>query len=121
MPLIFSGLTTKGSFDLVYTLPPPVYDLWTWGRNNYGQLGLGNTTARSSPNQISSLTPWLQISTGYTHSLAVKTDGTMCSWGRNYAGQLGLGDETHRSSPVQIGALSTWSKVSGGEYHKLAQ
>jgi alpha-tubulin suppressor-like RCC1 family protein len=120
MPLIFSGITTKGSFDMVYTLPPRIYDLWSWGRNSYGLLGLGNTTNYSSPKQVGSLTPWLRISAGYNHSLAIKTDGTMWSWGRNFGGALGLGDETNRSSPVQIGSSTYWSSISGGEFHNLA-
>jgi len=35
--------------------------LWTWGYNNHGQLGLGNTTNYSSPKQIGALTSWLAI------------------------------------------------------------
>ena len=120
MPLIFSGITTKGSFDMVYTLPPKIYDLWSWGRNSYGLLGLGDTTNRSSPNQIGSLTPWLRISAGYNHSLAIKTDGTMWSWGMNPWGQLGLGNLTYRSSPVQVGALTTWLTIASGSYHSMA-
>ena len=39
--------------------------LWSWGRNDFGQLGLGNTTNYSSPKQIGALTAWLKIATGY--------------------------------------------------------
>jgi alpha-tubulin suppressor-like RCC1 family protein len=35
--------------------------LWTWGRNNVGQLGQGNTTNRSSPVQVGALTTWLRV------------------------------------------------------------
>ena len=35
--------------------------LWAWGQNNFGQLGLGNTTYRSSPVQVGALTTWEQI------------------------------------------------------------
>ena len=40
--------------------------LWTWGRNNYGQLGLGNTTNLSSPVQVGSLTTWQTLQSGNT-------------------------------------------------------
>lgn len=86
--------------------------LWSWGGNNYGQLGLGNTTYYSSPKQIGALTNWASITGGKFCSLAVKTDGTLWAWGRNDFGQLGQGNITDRSSPVQIGALTTWSLVS---------
>ena len=100
---------------------PPTPKLFSWGRNNAGQLGLGNTTNRSSPNQVGSLTNWLNIAGGYSSwSLAVKTDGTLWSWGKNDAGQLGLGNTTYYSSPKQIGALMGWSQVACGHFHSLS-
>jgi alpha-tubulin suppressor-like RCC1 family protein len=45
--------------------------LWTWGYNAQGQLGLGNTTDRSSPVQIGALNTWLNISTNGLHSMAI--------------------------------------------------
>jgi hypothetical protein len=44
--------------------------LWSWGRGQYGRLGLGNTTYYSSPKQIGALTTWVSISAGKDHSLA---------------------------------------------------
>ena len=89
--------------------------LYSWGMNGNGDLGLGDTTNRSSPTQISAYTTWSQISGGNAYSAVIKTDGTLWSWGYNFNfGSLGLGDTTNRSSPVQVGALTTWSKVSAG-------
>jgi alpha-tubulin suppressor-like RCC1 family protein len=89
--------------------------LWSWGVNNVGQLGLGNTIDRSSPVQVGALTDWSSISGGMaTFSIAIKTNGTLWAWGLNTSGQLGLGNQTSRSSPVQVGALTDWSKISGG-------
>ena len=82
--------------------------LWAWGRNIYGNLGLGDVSNRSNITQVGGLNTWSKIS-GQT---AIKTDGTMWAWGYNGNGELGLGDTTNRSSPVQIGALTTWSKTS---------
>ena len=94
--------------------------LWSWGTNTDGQLGLGDTTNRSSPTQVGTGTTWSKIAAGKSYSLAIKTDGTLWSWGKNTDGQLGLGDRTHRSSPVQVGALTAWSLISAGSYHSLA-
>ncbi len=98
--------------------------LWVWGGGfyNYGQLGLGDTTNRSSPTQVGSLTNWSQACGGYDWSLAVKTDGTLWSWGANSSGQLGLGDTTNRSSPVQVGSLTNWAYVFASKTgaHSLA-
>jgi len=94
--------------------------LWSWGRNSNGQLGLGNTTARSSPVQVGALTTWSNITCGEYCAIATKTDGTLWSWGNNSFGQLGLGNTTYYSSPKQVGALTTWSTIAGGQGQSLA-
>jgi alpha-tubulin suppressor-like RCC1 family protein len=83
--------------------------LWTWGSNNRGELGLGNTTYYSSPKQIGALTTWLSTACGTYFGIATKSDGTLWTWGQNTSGQLGLGNRTSYSSPKQVGSLTTWS------------
>lgn len=94
--------------------------LWSWGRNNFGQLGLGNTNYYSSPKQIGALTTWLSISGGTLFAAAIKTDGTLWSWGRNQAGQLGLSNTITQYSPVQVGTLTNWGDISCASSHSLA-
>jgi alpha-tubulin suppressor-like RCC1 family protein len=100
------------------TLPNPSTQLWTWGFNNHGQLGLGNSgagTNRSSPNQVGSLADWLNGAGGNYHTVVTKIDGTMWSWGNNDVGQLGLGTSggaNYKSSPTQIGALTNWITIA---------
>ena len=115
MALTISGFNMTGNLAAVHITPsPPSYYLWSWGRNNRGQLGLGNTTYYSSPKQIGAVTTWSKISgQSGNHNMALKTDGTMWSWGINDQGRLGTGDSTDRSSPVQIGALTTWLSIAG--------
>ena len=91
--------------------------LWTWGYNDYGQLGQGTDgagTNLSSPVKVGTLTTWSQVSFGWSHVAAVKTDGTLWTWGHNSLGQLGHNNTTNLSSPVQVGALTDWSKISCG-------
>jgi alpha-tubulin suppressor-like RCC1 family protein len=92
--------------------------LWTWGRNNTGQLGHGNTTNYSSPKQVGALTTWSSVSIAGNASVvstsAVKTDGTLWTWGSGLDGALGRGNTTSYSSPQQLGALTNWSKTNGG-------
>jgi len=93
--------------------------VWIWGRNEKGQLGLGDTTARSSPVQIGSLTDWNGV-TGSSISktrLVIKDDATLWGWGLNTSGQLGNGAKSDISSPVQIGSLTTWISASTGYTH----
>jgi alpha-tubulin suppressor-like RCC1 family protein len=87
-------------------------ELETWGGNGRGQLGLGDTVARSSPVQVGALQTWSVVSSGADASAAIKTDNTLWAWGYNDSG--GLGDNTiiRRSSPVQVGALTVWYDVA---------
>jgi alpha-tubulin suppressor-like RCC1 family protein len=63
---------------------------------------------------------WRQVSAGFGHTVAVKTDGTLWAWGYNVYGQLGDGTTTNRNGPVQIGTGTTWAQVSAGDYHTVA-
>ena len=96
--------------------------LWTWGYNQKGRLGDNTTTDRSSPVQtVSSGTNWNQVSCGYEHTGAIKTDGTLWFFGGNAFGEIGDNTRTFRSSPVQTVAFGTnWKQVTNGYYHTAA-
>ena len=96
--------------------------LWAWGYNSQGQLGLNDSTTRSSPVQVSSsiLYDYTDISSGVHHTLALKNDNTIWSWGYNAYAQLGQNDIINRSSPTQIGSLTSWLSVAAGFYQSYA-
>jgi alpha-tubulin suppressor-like RCC1 family protein len=78
--------------------------LWTWGRNSYGQLGDNTTTWRSTPvTTFAGGTNWKQVTCGYNHTAAIKTDGTLWTWGNNYF--------TAIASATITGSISTYSSV----------
>jgi alpha-tubulin suppressor-like RCC1 family protein len=88
--------------------------LWSWGRNQFGQIGLGDTANRSSPVQIGSSTTWTAVSAANAYNALAVDNGKLFAWGRNTNGVLGLGDTANRSSPVQVGSLTTWATPSVG-------
>lgn len=95
--------------------PPLPKQLWSWGYNNVGELGLNNTNSASSPVQVGALTIWEQVAAGRQHCLAVQNNGTLWSWGNNNSGQLGRGAlGVYVSSPTQVGALTNWYLVAAG-------
>jgi alpha-tubulin suppressor-like RCC1 family protein len=96
--------------------------LWTWGRNDNGQLGNNTVTNRSTPvTTFAGGTNWKQVAGGYRHIAAIKTDGTLWTWGRNFFAQLGNNTSVNRSTPVTTFAGGTnWKQVAGGENHTAA-
>lgn len=97
--------------------------LWAWGYNQYGELGLGAAavgTNQLTPAQVGTATTWASVDGGYSHTLAVKTDGTLWAWGYNNTGQLGLGSTASQPAPTQVGTATTWKSVSAGGYHSTA-
>ena len=105
--------------------------LWTWGYNEYGQLGI-NVRTTSIPYGI--LTPvttfaggtnWKQVACGSFYTAAIKTDGTLWTWGGNGYGQLGV--NTTQTDPVGICTPVTtfaggtnWKQISAGNDHTAA-
>lgn len=81
--------------SLSYLFPVTGGQVFSWGQNQYGQLGLGiNGPSISTPQIIQSLQgiPFAQLSAGGAHSFALTLSGAVFGWGRNKFGQLGLND-----------------------------
>jgi len=87
---------------------------WGWGANNAGQLGLGDTTTRSSPELVLGFNSFKSISAGQTHAIGVTKDGNAFAWGSNNNGQLGDGTVAAKSSPVPVLGGIKWKKISCG-------
>jgi alpha-tubulin suppressor-like RCC1 family protein len=112
------------SFDNVF-VPADAFregNLWGWGFNSFGHLGVNDTTQRNTP--VTTFTGganWKQVAGGKNHTAAIKTDGTLWTWGYNISGQIGDLSTTNRSTPVTTFAGETnWKQVSCGDVHTAA-
>uniref|UniRef100_A0A8D3BTD1 HECT and RLD domain containing E3 ubiquitin protein ligase 3 n=1 Tax=Scophthalmus maximus TaxID=52904 RepID=A0A8D3BTD1_SCOMX len=88
--------------------------LFTWGQNTSGQLGLGKgETSKLFPHPLKSLAD---------HSFALSLSGAVFGWGKNRAGQLGLNDKQDRAVPCHIKFLRSQKVVyiSCGDEHTAA-
>ncbi|XP_035993454.1 probable E3 ubiquitin-protein ligase HERC3 isoform X3 [Fundulus heteroclitus] len=99
--------------------------LFTWGQNTNGQLGLGKgEPSKLSPHPLKSLAgiPLAQITAGGDHSFALSLSGAVFGWGKNRAGQLGLNDKQDRAVPCHIKFLRSQKVVyiSCGDEHTAA-
>jgi alpha-tubulin suppressor-like RCC1 family protein len=93
--------------------------LWSWGMNLFGQLGLGHNQTVSDP-QLVRQSRFKAIAAGTYHSLGLDPNGRVLSWGQNTYGQLGRSGIAER--PVMIDGLTNvpFCALAAGARHSLA-
>ncbi|CAE7215807.1 UVR8 [Symbiodinium microadriaticum] len=111
-----------------------------WGLNTYGQLGVGDQSARGNqagelgdvlpPVDLGSGNLVLEVAAGAFHTCARLFDNTTKCWGRNDYGQLGVGDTTNRGDAtgqmgdelpsVDVGTGRSVQSLAVGDLHTCA-
>ena len=95
--------------------------IWSFGKNNAGQLGTGNNKKYFDvPQKLLNIPPVLSVSCGSFHTLITTNDDNLWSWGRNNFGQLCKGNKENCLIPQKT-PFSNISKISAGFYHSLFQ
>jgi hypothetical protein len=91
----------------------------TFGNNGNAQLGVNDTTNRSTPVQVWAISSSaIAVACGYYHTTVLLADGTVRTFGGNPSGQLGVNDILTHSTPVQVWGISSSAvSVAGGRYH----
>ncbi|NWS54589.1 HERC5 ligase, partial [Chunga burmeisteri] len=81
-------IAAGGAHSIAVSLSGAVY---SWGKNDFGQLGLGDTKERHCPSYVGALEHWktVFISCGADHTAALSKEGLVCTFGAGGAGQLG--------------------------------
>ncbi|MEM6972892.1 MAG: Ig-like domain-containing protein [Pseudomonadota bacterium] len=90
-------------------------DVFSWGFNNRGPLGLGDEENRSVPTKIEGALDTetvVGIENGNGVSYAITEGGALYAWGSNTNGQLGLGDRDERLVPTLVEALADETVVA---------
>jgi alpha-tubulin suppressor-like RCC1 family protein len=93
--------------------------VYSWGANNYGQIGDGTFTTSITP-YTTNITTASDISAGHQFSLALLSTGEIQSWGENDLGQLGLGNTNTTNFPLIISGISNVSQIASGQNHSIA-
>ncbi|OXA48941.1 RCC1 and BTB domain-containing protein 1 [Folsomia candida] len=97
-------------------------EVFVWGYNHYGQLGLRDETNRSKPrNATSNITSnkIKQICSSQFSSFALTQSGDLYSWGHNATGELGIGNFIHSNIPTKAIFDTPIKKVINGPYHTV--
>jgi alpha-tubulin suppressor-like RCC1 family protein len=100
-------------------------DLYVWGKNTRGQLGLGHTNPVLSPTLNNTSFDTQDIQMGYDFTLFLDVIGNLYSCGSNKYGQLGDGSYTEHTSPqfiandiseIEAGPHSGWLSQYGSTF-----
>lgn len=114
------GLTSEGT-------------LYSWGANQWGQLGNGSTSNSNTPQPVLGeggvgiLQGVTQVSAGTYHVIAVTPEGVF-AWGDNQFGQLGIGTTSNQANPFPSkvvglngnGYLSGVTQIVASGFHSMA-
>lgn len=104
--------------------------VWTWGRNDKGQLGISNNDSKSVPTQVGTVKTWLNVSAGANHTIGMLQTGAIHRWGSNDRGQLGIGSLTPSTPYLNVPGILTgtgagtdsqkFASMAAGGDHNLA-
>ncbi|NXO36214.1 RCBT2 protein, partial [Locustella ochotensis] len=79
-------------------------EVYVWGYNGNGQLGLGSSGNQPTPCRIAALQGIRvqRVACGYAHTLVLTDEGQIYAWGANSYGQLGTGNKSNQSYPTTV-------------------
>ncbi len=97
-------------------------NLYTWGENKYGQLGLGNNNDQNQNTpqlvQLPNGEQVIQMAAGFGHTLALTSSGRLYAWGEN-DDQLGLRYNTRQNTPQLVPINEQVTQIAAEAYHTL--
>ena len=98
--------------------------LWGWGWTGLRDLASAQSQGKegkvTTPTRIGTDSNWTQIAVGASHSLALKSDGSLWGWGQNDHGQVGDGGTGKQWAVTQIGHDRDWSAITAGAASSFA-
>ena len=99
--------------------------VWTCGQTSGNNVipfnlgGIGPISYNSSFVKLENLNDVKTIASGFTHSFAIKNDGTLWAWGYNNYGQLGDGTVNNSKVALLIGSSNNWKSIGAGLYYSV--
>ncbi|NXE74547.1 HERC5 ligase, partial [Cochlearius cochlearius] len=97
-------IAAGGAHSAAVSLSGAVY---SWGKNDFGQLGLGDTKNRDCPSYVGALEHWktVFIACGADHTAVLSKEGLVCTFGAGGAGQLGHNSTRNELVPRLVAEL----------------
>jgi alpha-tubulin suppressor-like RCC1 family protein len=76
--------------------------VWTFGGNNFGEIGNGTFVDQPTPSQVQNLSNVVYLAARDFHVLVIKSDGSVWCWGSNENGESGDNTIVDRTHPVRV-------------------
>jgi alpha-tubulin suppressor-like RCC1 family protein len=95
-------------------------DLFCWGQNHQGQLGIGTVSDLEFPTRVTGLGAIRQVAVGGAYTCAVEMGGNLYCWGDNSLNQLGDGTTNPHLVPNLVPGVSDVVMVAAGGNHTCA-
>ena len=133
------GNTTSSSTPIVVSMPAGVTataisagmdhsvalgsdgNVYDWGFNGFGQLGINTTTNQLTPVKASlpvGVTA-TAVAAGQFMTEALGSNGLVYTWGDGAMGELGNGATGNEKTPVQVSTITSVTAIAAGGYHSL--
>mmetsp|Transcript_5026 Transcript_5026/g.10453 ORF Transcript_5026/g.10453 Transcript_5026/m.10453 type:complete len:1130 (+) Transcript_5026:794-4183(+) len=115
------SIAARGAHTMALSMEGKVF---SWGRNDEGQLGLGHRMPCKTPTEVAFFSEnritVTKIACGRVHSVAICSDGFLYAWGDDDDGATGLAADEAVLEPRKVPTLSSVSDVACGSRHTLA-
>ncbi len=95
-------------------------NVYSWGNNYHGELGLGDNEQRDTPQKIKSLKNVIQIETSLFSAYALDKNGDVYAWGYGSDGELGNSNDSNSNIPQKIDGLSNIVMISASSRYAMA-
>lgn len=95
--------------------------VWTWGANDYYQLGTSKITSTATPTKVNGLSNITKIAAGTYSVLAIDENKDVYGWGLNSNGELGIESYTNKvATPTKAKYMSGAIDIAVGKNHSIA-
>jgi alpha-tubulin suppressor-like RCC1 family protein len=121
----FDGDGLTNAYEAEAGLAPHLWDTDGDGFSDGYENSKGTNPLDSGDKPTLALASGKRITAGNTHTVVVRSDGTVWAWGRNGMGQISDGPTSWlwphiESVPIQLSNLTDITSVAAGTYHTLA-
>jgi RCC1 and BTB domain-containing protein len=92
-------------------------EIYSWGFNYFGQLGLGHNNHQNTPQKVPNFSPNVkELICGHNYSIALTESNEIYSWGSNYSDH-----STNRNTPKKISInIPNLKQILSGYDHSIA-